>query len=96
MFPGLCSIVETGEKPWLRNPPLEASSPAPWASPFPAATAGRPGREWAQGWAGVWMVASSAGSLPFNMKSRARNCIKTCVIIPEEGSAQPLVIAGLL
>lgn len=42
------------------------------------------------------MVASSARSLLFNIKSRARNCIKTCIIIPEEGRAQPLVIAGLL
>lgn len=44
----------------------------------------------------VWMVASSAESLLFNIKSRARNCIKMCIIIPEEGRAQPLVIAGLL
>lgn len=45
---------------------------------------------------GVGTVASSTGSLLFNIKKRAHNCIKTCIIIPEEGRAQPLVIAGLL
>lgn len=95
------AFVRWGGGGSMRDPDLDLGSPFPgWqfhgvASPFPAAPVGGE-REWAQGQLGVWIVASSAGSLLFNIKSRARNCIKTCIIIPEEGRAQPLVIAGLL
>lgn len=94
IFTGLLSLVGIGTSHGLGS----LSKPAalcPGLS-LPAPLLGGSERVWAQGQAGVRMVASSAGSLPFNMKSRARNCIKTCVIIPEEGSTQPLVIAGLL
>lgn len=78
-----------GVPPWTQMDPLcplitEASRPSVAAST----------QTWAQ--FGVGTVASSTGSLLFNIKKRAHNCIKTCIIIPEEGRAQPLVIAGLL
>jgi hypothetical protein len=79
----------------LGSPSFLDGSPVPPGQSLPSSFCWEAG-EWAQGQAGVWMVASSARSLLFNIKSRARNCIKTCIIIPEEGRAQPLVIAGLL
>lgn len=91
IFASLCAVVGVG----LGSPLSWPAALYPPGQSLPSSFCWEAG-EWAQGQARVWMVASSARSLLFNIKSRARNCIKTCIIIPEEGRAQPLVIAGLL
>lgn len=96
----LLALMRWWAQPWV--PLFLAGSPIPLACPFSSLLGGlccgrrRGGDEPMGCGPRVWMVASSAGSLLFNIKSRARNCIKMCIIIPEEGRAQPLVIAGLL
>lgn len=72
--------------------PATGTGPRPGCSPLPGLAllgssvgAGRVGPRlgWSLG------GASSAGFLLFNIKSGSLNCIKTCVIIPEEGKPGP-------
>lgn len=100
MFAHPCEMVGLGEPtlgsrspffwqavPFPRPaPPLTSPWPAP-PCPSPIASVVGEG-EWYGGFFN-WIPL-------FNIKSRAHNCIKTCIIILEEGRAQPLVIAGLL
>lgn len=88
IFTGSCEMVGARDPVLGLGSSLSLPAPLwPWLDPSHSPCGGE--EEWAQGQAGVWMVASPAGSLLFNMKSRACNCIKTCIIIPEEGEPSP-------
>lgn len=79
VFSGRCEGV-------VSRPPFPGCSPLPLTGPLGSPIGGgaagpRPG----------WSLdgASSAGSLLFNIKSRARNCIRTCIIIRRRGEPSP-------
>ena len=79
VFSGPCEGV-------VSRPPFPGCSPLPLTGPL-----GSPIGGGAAGPQPGWSLdgASSAGSLLFNIKSRARNCIRTCIIIRRRGEPSP-------